>query len=211
VGRRKVEGLRDEILRLAPYTRVETRAVRLESLLEMELEWVLGHDLVVSALGEPTIELEFNLKLQAAPGAPPAVFAWVEPLGLGGHVVLAHRLAGRGCLECLYGRPYAGGPVENRAAFAEQGVTYARDVLGCGSFHVPFGDLDAQQTAGLCVRMALAALTQAAMPALQSWKGDRTAFVAAGYHVTPRYEAPDAERAVPAAIYVRGDCPACGS
>jgi hypothetical protein len=59
--------------------------------------------------------------------------------------------------------------------------------------------------------MALAALTETAMPALQSWKGDRTAFVAAGYHVTPRYEAPDAERAVPAAIYVRGDCPACGS
>jgi hypothetical protein len=215
VGEPKVSGLKHELERLIPHVEVTPHAVTLERFLEEAPTRLREYDLVISALGHPTLELDLNERLWSDPSFPPALFAWVEPLGLGGHALLTHVRGAqgltRGCLECLHRRFIEGTPLENRAAFASPGVTYTRDTLGCGSQHLPFADLDALRTAELATRLALRVLGGEVEEApLLSWKGDRRAFEQAGYTVTPRYEAEPAQLEAQRLLYRREDCPVCG-
>jgi hypothetical protein len=113
----------------------------------------------------------------------------------------------RGCLECVYDRDLG-----NRAAFADPGGTYTRDVLGCGSRFMPFADLDAQRTAELATRLALRALRREAHEApLLSWKGDARQFQQGGFTVTPRYEQDPGKLEATWLDYRRDDCPICAT
>jgi molybdopterin/thiamine biosynthesis adenylyltransferase len=214
-GWRKVQGLKQELERLVPYVHVNTHQGKLERLLVESPELVGQHDLVISAIGNPTIELMLNERIWSDRSGPPAIFAWLEPLGLGGHVLLTHTPGGqpaRGCLECLIDRRVEGGPLENRAAFARPGVTYTRDVLGCGSRYLPFGDLDAQRTAEIATRLALDSLRGRAEGCpLTSWKGDDGDFLAAGFSVTARYLGMAAGVDTDRSSYIREACPVCAT
>jgi hypothetical protein len=210
-GYPKVLGLAAELVRAIPYLSVTRHPHRIEDLLRQQPSLLREHDLVISALGHPSVELQVNEHLWSNRKHPPAVFTWLEPLGLGGHAILTHvrGTAGlsRGCLECLYHRPIEGGAIHNRAAFASPDATYTRDTLGCGSRYLPFADLDAQRTAELAARLALRALRREAPEAqLVSWKGERQPFEAAGYTVTSRY---DQEPGPGPGGYSRADCPVC--
>ncbi|MCY1077817.1 ThiF family adenylyltransferase [Archangium lansingense] len=215
VGQPKVLGLKHELERLIPYVEVTPHAGALEQFLQNDPAGLRAYDLIISALGHPTIELDLNERLWSDPGFPPAIFAWVEPLGLGGHVLLTHvrgsQGLARGCLECIHQRPNVGGPLENRAAFASPDVTYTHDTLGCGSQHLPFADLDALRTAELAARLALRVLRGEVEEApLLSWKGDRRAFEQAGYTVTHRYKTEPDQLEAERLLYRCENCPVCG-
>jgi hypothetical protein len=214
VGIHKVTGLQRELQRLVPYVSVNTYPGSLENLLEEQPQVLRQHHLVLSAMGNPTVEMHLNERLWASETHPPALFAWLEPLGLGGHVLASHvRHAegfARGCLECLYRHPDADSPLENSAAFAAPGVHYGRDTLGCGSTYLPFSDLDALRTAELAARLALRLLQGdlASAPVL-SWKGDATAFQQAGFTVTPRFVRTAGPLIEEQTAHLRADCPVC--
>ncbi|RKH52690.1 hypothetical protein D7Y23_06230 [Corallococcus sp. AB050B] len=215
-GEPKVKGLKQEMERLIPYVTVAAYETRIERLLEESPDVMRDQDLIISALGEPTVELHLNEWLWSSATHPPAVFAWLEPLGLGGHALLTHvhregaGAQARGCLECLYHRLYVEDPLENRAAFAAPGGLYTKDMLGCGSAHLPFADLDAQRTAEAAGRLALRALRREIETAqLLSWKGDPRAFLQAGFEVTPRFSAIEGASREEVGSYVRDNCAAC--
>lgn len=215
VGQPKVSGLKQEIERLLPHVEVTPHEGTLDRFLENDPARLREYDLLISALGHPTTELDLNERLWSDPRCPPALFAWVEPLGLGGHVLLTHvrgaQGLARGCLECIHHRPTTSGPLENRATFASPGVTYTHDMLGCGSQHLPFADLDALRTAELAARLALRVLGGEVEEApLLSWKGDRRVFEQAGYEVTARYETRPEQLEAERLLYRREDCPVCG-
>jgi hypothetical protein len=216
VGLPKVNGLQQELQRLLPYVKVVPYKERIEELLKRQPTVLAQHELVISALGSPTIEMHLNERLWSSVKHPPALFAWLEPLGLGGHVLVTHvpRQQGlaRGCLECLYHRPMEEGPLENRAAFATPGVNYTRDVLGCGSTYLPFSDLDSLRTAELVARLALQLLHHQLKGApLVSWKGDPLAFQKAGYRVTPRFAAMPGLFCEEQFAHIRESCPICAN
>ncbi|MCY1018628.1 ThiF family adenylyltransferase [Pyxidicoccus sp. MSG2] len=208
-GLPKVDGLQRELERTIPYVSVKAYPAEIEALMAQRPSVLREHHLVISALGHPTTELFLNRRIWSDATHPPALFTWLEPMGLGGHALLTHlhatRGAVRGCLKCLYARTPGGGAIRNRASFAMPGASYTRDLLGCGSRYLPFSDLDAQRTAELATRLALQALRGEAVGApLLSWKGERKAFEQEGYTVTPLYTAePDPSG------YVREDCPEC--
>lgn len=211
----KVHGLKQDLEKLIPFIEVTPHAEPLEIFLKQGADRLREYDVVISALGHPTIELHLNEQLWSDPSLPPALFAWVEPHSLGGHVLLTHVRGSkgpvRGCLECLHERSSEGGPLENRAAFALPGVLYTQDMLGCGSQHLPFADLDAQRTAEMAVRLALQVLNGEISDApLLSWKGDRRAFEQAGYTVTPRYLTDSSQLEAQQLLYKRDDCLVCG-
>lgn len=140
-------------------------------------------DLVVIAVGDPVVELDVNRLLWEREGGR-AVFAWVEPLGLGGHAI---RIAGRrrGCLECTF-RPIAEGG-DSVVSFAAPGQDFSRKLTGCGSSFTPYGSADAVQTAMLASRLAVQALLEAdAPPQVSSWRG--TDALLAGYQVSARWK-----------------------
>ena len=204
----KVDGLHQEIQRAIPYVSVQPYRMDIQDFLECNSSLVREQNLIISAIGHPTIERHLNQRIWAEQEHPPALFTWLEPLGLGGHALLTHVGNTRGCLNCLYWRPREGGPFKNRAAFAMPDAVYTRDTLGCGSRYLPFADLDAQRTAELASRLALRMLRgEVTESQLLSWKGERRAFEQAGYSVTPRYEA---EPEMGSSTCHHEDCHVCG-
>nr|WP_242544706.1 ThiF family adenylyltransferase [Corallococcus sp. NCSPR001] len=210
----KVHALSAEILWRTPYIEMEAVFESVEWWLKEHSERLRSYDLVIAAMGIPVLDLHLNEWAWMDAGNPPVLFAWLEPYGLGGHSLLTH-VAGqpgrkRGCLECLYERPVEGGPLENRAAFASPGVSYGRDVLGCGTSYLPFANLDAQRTAELAARLALRSLRKEIDEAtLFSWKSDSAPFQKAGYTVTPRFLTGQDTRESHHSDFRRLDCPIC--
>lgn len=207
----KVEGLKLEIERLWPFVKVVPHTADVLGWMREHPAGFRDYDLVISAIGNPTIEQQVNEVIHADASAPPVMFAWLEPLGLGGHVLLAHvGAASRGCFECLYHHAGEEGALACRTAFATPGGRYTRDTMGCGSQHMAFADLDAQKTAAYVARRAVDLLRGTATEGeLISWKGDADAFRAAGFTTTPRYDQGPAEEALPGGAIVRPDCPVC--
>ncbi len=147
-------------------------------------------DLIISALGNPTIEMFLNRKLRDLEKVPPTIFTWIEPLGVGGHAVATLNNSRTGCYECLHTNPV--GPTTefvNRASFAAPRQTFSKTVAGCGTQFTPYGSLDALQTAILATRLAVDILTGKELNnPLISWKGSSTKFLEAGYSLSNRYE-----------------------
>ncbi len=194
LGSKKVDAVKSYLEARYPFIEVHGVAKRIEEAIEDKDISLTTFDAIVVALGVATVELWFNEQLYGLEAAPPTVFTWLEPMGIGGHVLLTggwgwgwERI---GCLQCLYTQPDSALEpfVTNRAAFAAPGHDYTRDMLGCGGAFVPFAGLDAIRTAELAVRSALDVLgrNEPGHP-LISWKGNNRAFLAEGLTLTPRY------------------------
>lgn len=209
-GKEKVVALKQAIEAQLPYVRVTTVAMPIEEALLSRRIDLSNYDLVVLATGNPTVELMVNERLHRLDKGPPAVIAWVEPLGIGGHVLLANNGSRVGCFECLYTTPEGGWEGANRAAFADRDQSFGRASDGCGSLYTPFGSVDAEQTAILAVRLAVEVLIgkETGNP-LVSWKGDASAFTAAGFHLSERYAFSDDELRRQRHAYPRARCPIC--
>ena len=109
------------------------------------------HSVIISATGNPTFDRYLNqLFFQMAKPGQVFLSTWLEPLGLGGHVVLSLAEA-QGCLNCLYTQEneFTGLP---QVSFIGPGQKVSRNLTGCGGAFTPFSGLDAQQTALLAVR-----------------------------------------------------------
>lgn len=209
VGCRKVDGLKLEIERLLPFVSVKIYPNDVLHWMRQNPEGFRGFDLVVCAIGNPTVEMRVNTAMAADAKTPPAIFAWLEPFGLGGHVLVTRVGAEVGCFECLYARN-DDGALACRTAFARPGARYTRDIMGCGSQHMAYGDLDAQRTAGYVARRALEVLGgKAQSPTLLSWKGDAEAFRQIGFQTTRRFDQCTVETLIPGPVFARSDCRVC--
>lgn len=189
--RKKVEALKEEIEAELPYVQVTAIFNTIEKALFEEKVNLLDYDLLVLATGNPTVELEINARVHAMQKGPAMVFTWLEPLGIGGHALLAHNSFGGGCFECLYTSPEENGTfLANRAAFAAPGQSFGRALSGCGSLFTPYGNMDAQRTATMAARLIVDALRgeEPGNPLL-SWKGDTANFRAAGFQLSNRFKA----------------------
>lgn len=189
--RRKVEALKEAIESALPYVLVTALSSTIEKALAEGSIQLADYDLLVLAIGNPTVELEVNAQVHALQGGPAVVFSWLEPLGIGGHALLTHNTPGGGCFECLYTSLVSNGELlENRAAFAAPGQSFGRALSGCGSLYTPYGAMDAARTAALAAWLAVDALTgkEPGNPLL-SWKGDATDFLAEGFRLSPRFRA----------------------
>jgi len=187
----KAVALKAELEDEFPYVRATALATTIDGALRDGALRLADYDLVVLALGTPTVELAINEQLHRCADGPAAVFTWLEPMGIGGHALLVRNGAGGGCLECLYTPPDGeAGQLENRGAFAAPNQSFGQALSGCGSLHTPYGAGDAVQTANLAARLALDVLTgkEGGNPLL-SWKGDAAAFIAERFRLADRHAA----------------------
>jgi hypothetical protein len=171
-----------------------------------------NYDLIVLALGNPTVELQINEHLFGSQEGPSLVVTWVEPLGIGGHGLLVGGTRDGGCFECLYTQTNDGASFgENRAAFAAPGQSFGRDISGCGTLYTPYGSSDAVRTAVLATRLTIDALTgrEPGSPLL-SWKGDPDAFRAAGFRLAPRFAQSESTLHGTRYAYRNVGCRVCG-
>jgi hypothetical protein len=157
-----------------------------------------------------TLELELNEHGAGIEATPPLLHAWLEPYGIGGHVLVSGNEE-TGCLECLFTSSSGKGRLHSRAAFAQEGQEFGRRLAGCGSLHTPYGSADALRTAELATRTATDVLSgrEEGNP-LRSWKGDPEEFLAEGYRLSNRFSLTGEQLREQKYTYAAGECPVCG-
>jgi molybdopterin/thiamine biosynthesis adenylyltransferase len=203
----KARGMAFEIGCRFPHLDVEYRERAIEEVLREEAAFITEADLVVIAIGDPTVELRINELLDCQ---KPRLHAWVEPLGIGGHILATGITEGLGCYRCLYKEDEIFGLI-NLASFAEPGQTFQRTMGGCAGQFVPFAALDADRIAGEAARLAAQILTGMEREhVLISIREDEHAFCDAGYKLAPRARLIAAGSRYREKRHIRNDCPTCG-
>lgn len=214
----KVTLMEAELHSKYPMLRLAHLAAHIEPALHEGKLRLEDFDLVVVATGDPNVDRSINEFALRLPAAPPIVYTWLEPLGLGGHAALiARHEPGRprpaGCLDCLF-TPAAeerAPTLCNRAAFAAPGQSVTRELAACGNAFTPYGSLDAMRTAELAVRLVLQAMTGEVQGSLlRSWKGDPGEFRRAGHETSSRFQDPAERLEHVGEEFAEPRCPVCG-
>ena len=154
------------------------------------------YDIVISALGEPTINLEINRLLIEHDMRIPFVVCFNEPYGIGGHII-AVNIDRDSCLQCLYTKPNGNELCAYRASLVAPGQAFKKNISGCNGAFVPYSSLDSQQTAILASR-AILRILQGDEPQsfAEFWTGDGTELMNSGYITSPLFAAQNGSSAV---------------
>lgn len=118
-----------------------------------------NYDIIISALGEPTLNLEINRIIYQKQIVTPLVCCFNEPYGIGGHVIISN-LDKNSCLQCLYTKINASEITSFRGSLVEEGQAFKKNVSGCSGAFVPYSSLDSQQTAILATRLIVKVLLE---------------------------------------------------
>ena len=170
IGRFKTEALADEIVLKHPWAEVTHWCKRLEKLRDPTVLRVF--DLVVIAIGSPTVERVFAEYCGREPINVPVMNCWLEGYGIGGHAIVA--VPGtKGCWHCAYVDPetLTRGLASN-LNFLAPGQTVMRNHGGCGMQFLPYSGIAAGYTASIAADLAVRFLEgQVANSSKVSWKG----------------------------------------
>lgn len=207
----KTRALAEEIKAKFPHVQVYELPNTLEEALIEELIDISEVDLIIVATGDSSGEVFINKFLQDEISAPPTVFTWLDPLGIGGHALLTLNKNRTGCFKCLLHRETLYGPMVNKASFAQSGQNFVKTMSGCSSAFTPFSSLDAVQTAVLATRLAVNVLMgKEEDNPLLSWKGNAEEFLSSGYKLSSRYLKSTVEDLYTYRYHYKDDsCPVC--
>lgn len=168
------------------------------------------YDLIVSALGEPTLNLEINKILFNNNLKIPFVVCFNEPYGIGGHAIL-NNVNKKSCLRCLYTDIISSDLVEFRGSFVESGQSFKKNISGCGSAFVPYSRLDSQQTAIIATRLILETLRGSIKEnTVKSWVGEVDRIKEAGKKESNYYTKLMQGSIITDKISCNPYCPICG-
>ncbi|ADU23887.1 ThiF family adenylyltransferase [Ruminococcus albus] len=152
-------------------------------------ERLKNYDLIVSALGEPTINLEINKLLIEQKISVPFVVCFNEPYGIGGHAIAVNVTQG-GCLRCLYSDILSGELISFSTSFVKEGQNFSKTISGCAGTYVEYSSLDTQQTALLTSRLCISVLKgETNTSTLLSWYGNSITLENNGFAVSDYYKA----------------------
>lgn len=206
VGDYKVEGLCQQLGERYPHIKFEHRHKKIEEILKNEPEFLIESNLLIIATGDETLELRLNNLLRCR---VPRIHAWLDPMGIGGHVLATAVVSGPGCYQCLFQNDDEFGLV-NAASFARPGQRFEKSYAGCGGSFLPFGGVHADRTA---IEVALIAarilLCKESENVLVSWFGDTRAFLEERFLLSDRqalFEPGETRRETK---FPRSDCPVC--
>lgn len=190
-----------------PHSIFESRNGKIEDVLCDEPAFVAEADLIIIALGDETLERRLNKLLH---GGAPRVHAWVEPLGIAGHVLACGvHGAGAGCYECLFMTDPELGLV-NRAALTAPGQEVRRSLAGCAGTFSPFSTLDARRTAIEATELIGRVLERLEKRnTLFTWRGDVTLFEQEGLQLSRRATVVPQGARVFVHSFVDNECEVC--
>lgn len=171
IGLYKSFALAIDLRRKYPWIRVRGDIRQLEN--HTNSEELNGFDLVVVAIGSPTIERQFHDFVTSNSISTPVMNVWLEAHGIGGHATLALPDS-KGCLLCAYVDPkeLTRGLASNLNFLApNQDVTVSHG--GCGSLFLPYSAIASNQTATMSADLASRYLSgDIRVSSKVSWKGD---------------------------------------
>lgn len=187
VGYPKSAALAADLQSRHPWATIEVETKNLQDL--RSAEKLEEYDLVIIAIGSPTVERAFHDYTRAKNIATPCLNTWVEAYGVGGHATLDVP-GSQGCLKCAYVDPETlSRGLSSNLNFLAPNQDVTRTHAGCGNQFLPYSSVAAGYTATIAADLALRYLS-GAMPtsAMISWKGSAAQALRAGFTLTHRYE-----------------------
>lgn len=192
-GQYKADLLKKDLESRFPYVDIDSLSFtdRTAEAFIKEPNRLTNYDLIVSATGNPAIDLEINDVLFNLDSSPPFVACFNEPYGIGGHAIAV--LKNGGCLRCLYSDPISGELAAFQGSFVKEGQSFSKTISGCSSAFVEYSVLDSQQTAIIATRLIIDVLKgKCDQTRLISWVGSAERLRNEGFQASDYYE--DLER-----------------
>lgn len=142
VGKKKAKALKEYLCRSLPGLNVTSFPDKMENVVSNKELNLHDYGVIISAVGNHTVNLELNRILSEEHIESKTFFAWNEPLDLGCHVAFIPSTAYSTpcCLstfESLFS--HNSGGIYEMTAYCEQGQQVSRRVAGCGSSYIPYG------------------------------------------------------------------------
>lgn len=204
--RSKVKALAKHIEERFPHIEVTACFGRFEDVVDNSPDILDEIDLCIFALGDETLERRINAFLGAS---TIRLHAWIEPYGIGGHVLVIPGGEQKGCFECLYARDEHG-TLYNMSSLCAPGQVFQRTTGGCAGTFTPFGYLDTLETAAETVRQLSRLSSEIEVSSgLISWVGDEGPYLSAGFKLSKRGQALLKIRKVHRTDIWRKDCRIC--
>jgi len=142
------------------------------------------YDLIISALGEPTLNLAISDLLATHQIEVPFIVCFNEPYGIGGHVITTN-ISNESCLRCFYTDPVCGTLCSFRGSLVAANQSFKKSLAGCSGIFVPYSTLDSQQTAIYTARKAVEVLTgKLIQNDFYTWRGDASLLKSQGFSVS---------------------------
>lgn len=188
-GQYKADLLKKRLESRFPYVDIDSLsfADRSAETLIHEPRRLLHYDLIISATGNPALDLEINDVLHKLDNAPPFVVCFNEPYGIGGHAVAV--LGEGGCLRCLYSDPISGELSPFLASFVKENQSFSKTISGCSSAFVEYSVLDSQQTAIIASRLVIDVLNGKCKHSRRiSWVGSAEKLRCEGFQTSEYYD-----------------------
>jgi molybdopterin-synthase adenylyltransferase len=204
----KAKAIKKKLESFYPHANVKAVSTSVEEALEKGTINLNDYDAIIVATGNATLNQYLNRLLKKEIPATPVLYSWLDPFGIGCHCLITN-IDTRGCFHCLY----ANEDLHNSASFADklQSKSFAKNIAGCGTTYVPYGSLDAIQTAILTVRKLLDVFCgKETQSSVNSWKGDSSLFLSEGYNLSPRYNQSEEQLQAGKELFYEPNCPVCG-
>ena len=185
IGRLKTQALAGEMALRHPWAKVAHWTKRLEELGSTELR---EFNLVMIAIGSPTVERVFADYRRRESLDVPVMNCWLEGHGIGGHAILAVPGA-KGCWHCAYVDPKTlKRGLTSNLNFLKPGQVVMRNHGGCGTQFLPYSGIAASYTATMAADLAVRFLAgEVATSSKVSWKRDDAEAMRPSLEVTWRY------------------------
>ena len=175
-----------DLHRKHPWATVVAWRERLEELRDPAI--LAQFDLIVLAIGSPTLERVFANYCRQQNTQTAALNCWVEAYGIGGHAILG--VPGtRGCWHCAYVDPETlGRGLASNLNFLAPNQDLNRTHGGCGIQFLPYSGTAASFTATMTADLAVRFLKGTIrVSSTVSWKGPSIEAEDRGFHLTYRY------------------------
>lgn len=165
---------------------------------------LLQYDLIISALGEPTLNLAISDLLIEHHIQVPFIVCFNEPYGIGGHVITTN-LSDESCLRCYYSDLSDGTLCSFLGSLTMPNQNFVKSISGCSGNFVPYSALDSQQTAIYAARKAIAVLDGSLdHNDFFTWRGDSSLLESQGYHISAYFRS-----GTLAKPFTNPQCPIC--
>src|SRR5690606_37613657 len=133
----KAETLANHLRSSLLHLKVGAITAPIQTALEQPGSTLTTADLVVVAIGNPTVSRGLNLELLSR-GGPRAIYIWLEPFGVGGHALLTAATSQGGRYECLFADDEGMEVLAPRTDFVAPNQEVLSRLGGCGASFAPF-------------------------------------------------------------------------
>lgn len=187
IGFSKSSCLTIDLRRRYPWLQADDEHHRLEDLRDEEK--LIGFDLVIVAIGSPTIERQFQDFTTKQSISTPVMNIWLEANGIGGHATLTIPNS-KGCLLCAYVDPLTlSRGLSSNLNFLKPDQNFTENRRGCGDLFLPYSAIASNHTATMSADLATRFLLGRIKSSSKvSWKGEATAARERGLNTSYRYE-----------------------